>query len=284
MVRFLTFENIHGKKNTGSTYIRVHQLLKYWKEAEIYKYGEHPEVMIFQKVYWTPDYHFMENLDSIKILDICDPDWLDNAYVKRTIDNMDAVTCPTKELKEFLQQLTDKPVKIVPDRFDLENVPKLKVHKNKKDLKAVWFGYSHNAEVLKPAIQVLEKHNISLTVISNDDPFAWRWALKEDYKNKYKFIKYNEESIYERLQECDICILPHGNRPVDRFKSNNKTIKAFLAGLPVAKDIDQLEKYLDNNTRNIASKFNYEKAKEDYDVKKSIEEYKQLIETIKSNK
>ena len=52
-VRFMTFEQYHGKRNIGSTRIRVRNLLKHWKEADIYKYGENPDVLIFQKVYMT---------------------------------------------------------------------------------------------------------------------------------------------------------------------------------------------------------------------------------------
>ena len=55
-IKFFTFEKMHGKKNIGSTRIRVTNLLKYWPEASIYKYGEKPDVMIFQKVYIQGEY------------------------------------------------------------------------------------------------------------------------------------------------------------------------------------------------------------------------------------
>ncbi len=281
-VEFLTFEQIHGKKNIGSTNIRVHQLIKQWPEASLYKYGSKPDVLIFQKVYWLPDYHFVEHFDGIKILDICDPDWVDNAYVKRTIDNCDAVVVPSDEMQRFIQQLTDKPVKVIKDRFDLSLIPEPKEHTKKKDLRAVWFGYSHNAEVLRfGAVTNLERLGIGLTVIADEDPFAYRWA-SEKYKSKYKYIKYNEETIYKELQKCDICILPTDTRPKGIFKSDNKTTKAMLAGLPVAKTIDQLEGYMDNNKRNEDAKKNYQKARQDYDVLLSIKEYQELIDELRN--
>lgn len=256
--------------------------MKYWPEFKLYKYGENPEVLIFQKVYWLPDYTFPEHFPGIKILDICDPDWLDNVYIKRTIDAMDAVTVPSKGLQEFLQQLTDKPVRIIKDRFDMEFVPKLRKHKD-EPLKAVWFGYAHNAEVLqRGAIKILEQKGIELTIISDDDPLAWRWAENEDYKKKYKFYKYSEETIYERLSESNICILPEGYRPKDKYKSNNKTIKAYLASLPVVKDIDDLEKYSSVDARNKSAEYNYTKAVKEYDVKLSVKEMKELIDEISS--
>lgn len=284
MVAFLNFEQLHGKKNVGSTNLRVHQLIKYWPEAEQYRFGSKPDVLVFQKVYWNVDYYLPETYKGgLKILDICDPDWLDNMYVKRTIDNMDAVVVPSKGLQDFIQQLTDKPVKLIPDRFDMEFIPKLKKHKGKIK-RAVWFGYSHNAIVLEGAIATLERLGIALSIVSDEDPISWRFAREqENFRKSYKFSKYSEESIYKKLQEADICIMPDGLRPQDRFKSNNKTIKAQLAGLPVAKNIDDLERLMSDIERNKEAEYNYKQAKKAYDVKLSVKEYKDLIDEIRNN-
>ena len=287
MVSFHTFEQLHGKKNIGSTNLRVHQLIKYWPEAELYRYGTKPSVLIFQKVYWLPDYYFTETYKGgIKILDICDPDWLDNAYVKRTIDSMDAVVVPSQGLYDFIKQMTDKPVKLIPDRFDMEFVPKLRVHTGKLK-RAVWFGYRHNADVLEAAMPTLDRLGIHLTVIGDDDPMSWQWATGNDdiyRRNKYKFYKYDETNIYERLSAADIALLPTGLKPKDIFKSNNKTIKSQLASLPVAKNIDDLERLMSSVERNKEAEYNYNKAKVDYDVKLSIKEYEELIGEIRNNR
>jgi len=278
MVNFFSFEQFHGKKGQGSANIRVHQLIKYWDEAELYKYGNHPDVLIFQKVYWLPDYHFPVTYPDIKILDICDPDWLENQYVKRTIDAMDAVVTPTKDIADFIKQLTDKPVRVIKDRFDMEPVPPLQPE-HKEIKKAVWFGYAHNADLLEFAVRSLERMNISLTVISDKDPQAKRWAEQEN-SFKYKYVQYNEESFYKEMIKHDVCILPRGQRAKDRFKSENKTIKAMLSSLPVAADSAQLEMLRKDNKRYEMVKSNYQTAKTEYDVKKSIEEYKELIKEI----
>ena len=71
VVRFFPFTKFHGKKSAGSTNIRVNQVIKYWPEADNYKYGEKADVMIYQKVYWLPDWRYQEHFDGIQILDIC---------------------------------------------------------------------------------------------------------------------------------------------------------------------------------------------------------------------
>ena len=50
-------------------------------------------------------------------------------------------------------------------------------------------------------------------------------------KDYYTFVKYNEDTIYDTLKKADFAVLPDGMRPTDKYKSNNRTIKANLAGL-----------------------------------------------------
>lgn len=276
VVRFLTFEQFHGKRNVGSTDIRVHQLIRNWPEAALYKYGEKPDVLIFQKVYAIDDYRFPEAFSGTKILDICDPDWYDGALVKRTIDAMDAVTCPTEAMQKFLMQMTDKPVVVIPDRFDLAQLPRPKKHSGEAK-KAVWFGYAHNAVTLKFAIKAVERKGIHITVIANEDPHIERWGIS---KENYSYQKYNHETIFTDIQQHDFALLPVGSRPQDVFKSNNKEIRANLAGLPVVKDLESLEEIMDEAKRAALAEKAYNEAKEDYDIRLSVEQYKELIRRI----
>lgn len=281
MVRFHTFEQVHAKSNVGSTKIRVHNLIKYWPEAGLYKYGEKPDTLIFQKVYCGKDYKFPATYSGTKILDICDPDWLEGVPIKETVDAMDAITCPTEALAEFIRQMTDKPVVVIKDRFDLTEFPTKKVHRGQAKT-VVWFGYQHNANALKLAVQSIERRGLRLKVISDQDPFASRWAAKpKEYESMYEFVKYLPNTAYSEIQKADICVLPKMNRPQDRFKSENKTVIAQLLGLPVAVNADELDELMTAEARNSKIDTIYDKLREEYDVKKSVEQYKELIESIK---
>lgn len=83
------------------------------------------------------------------------------------------------------------------------------------------------------------------------------------------------------MQQCDFAILPNGNRPQDRFKSNNKSIKAILAGLPVAKTKEDVERLMNPVAREEYMVKNYNKTKKAYDCKESVRQYKELIATLK---
>ncbi len=285
-VAFFTFEQFHNKQAVGSTALRVHQLIRHWPEASLYKYGAHPDVLVFQKVYVTPDYTFPEHYPGIKILDICDADWTEGALIKQTVDAMHAVTCPTEALAKFLRQLTDKPVVVIPDRFDLALIPGRKPHINEAK-RVLWFGYRHNAITLKPAMDIIDQLGLHLTIIADDDPMPWQWLLRdraEAFRNdrRYKFIKYKEETIYDDMQQCDFAIFPEGGRPQDRFKSNNKTIKAILAGLPVAKTKEEIESFIQPEAREKYMEKEYNRTKKDYDCSESVRQYKDLIATLKA--
>ncbi len=281
IIKFFTFEKYHNKKGVGSTKIRVHNLLKYWNEASEYKYGEYADVMIFQKVYCTYDFKYPKHFPGIKILDICDPDWTEtpDIYIKETMDAMDAIVCPTEQFAKFLRQMTDKPVRVIKDRFDLREFPKPKVHTRHTE-SLVWFGYSHNAELLKLAMVSVEKRDLHLTIISNEDPQAWRWGNSRSVDN-YTFVKYNQDTLYKELQKHDVCLLPSGYRPQDKFKSENKTVIAELCGIPVAKSADELDALITPDARNKHISQQYDKLKQEYNCMRSISEYKELIEEIR---
>lgn len=281
-VQAFTFSQYHGKHPVaGSTHLRIEQMMKYWPEFTYYRYGDFPDALIFQKVYLTDDYLFPKHFENIKILDICDPDWTDDVKIVDTCHAMDAVVTPTEALASFIRQFHPL-VRVIPDRFDVDVLPPPKVHAGTAKT-VVWFGYSHNAELLKPAIAKIEALGLNLIVISEDDPIINRWGIR-DAEEYYTFIKYNEQTIYQDLQKADFAVLPEGGRPEDYFKSNNKTIKANLAGLPVARTSEDVDMYMDAHARQLWLDTNYDTIRKEYDIRNSVKEYKELIKEIQNGK
>lgn len=287
-IRFFTMEMYHNKSAVGSTNIRVRNLLKYWPEADFYRYGEMPSVLIFQKVYVSESTQGLFNLPvtykgGLKILDLADPDWMYPAYrLKSTVDGVDAVTCSSQAIVDFVKQITDKPVRVIKDRFDLADFPDKKTHKGEaKDL--VWFGYSHNSDVLRGVVFYAKKKNLKLTVVSDNDPHAWQVIGDESFRDSYKFVKWGADA-YEMIQRRDIAVLPKGSRPVDRFKSNNKTTVARLLGLPVARSPEDIEKFMSAEARNAENDRWYLKTQKLYNCIESVKEYQELIKELSQSR
>lgn len=268
-IGILLFERRHGKKAIGSSRIRGHWLIKYWPEAESFCQGQKYDAVIFQKVFL---FDYWKHYDGIKILDLCDPDWLSGEPITRGLKDIDAITTSTEELAKTVRKMTDKPVVYIPDRVDLKAYSTVKEHKEKAK-SVVWFGYSHNIEPLNMALPFMKRYNLNLTVVS-DKPF-----LQADNN-----IAFRQDRLPEELLKHDMAVFPEFKEKRFRFKSNNRTIQCWALGLPVATTPDELTKFLSPEERNKEGKKRRKEVEEKYDVKLSVKEMKDLICDIQKNK
>jgi len=269
-------------KREGSSRIRCEWLIKYWPEAEEYKIGKNYDVILFQKVYFP---EFMERFNGIKIMDFCDPEWLEGLPVRKCIELADAVTVSSEGLYQFFNiAIKNKPVKLIKDRVDMEINKQKKIHKGQAKT-VVWFGYSQNAHVLKDTIKRLKEFDLDLIIISdNNVSKSLCGTLNADYLDKIKFYHFNEKTYNEQIIKGDIVLLPQSIRPRDRFKSENKTVHSWSLNMPVANTLEGLIRLMDESERIKETEKNMKIVLEEYQVKKSVEEYKKLIDEIKSSR
>jgi len=270
-VGVLTFEQYHGRKNLGSSRIRGHWLVDNWSEAELFKMGKEYNVVIYQKAYFI---EHAKTFNGIKILDLCDPDWLSWQYrVKEMIDLCHAVTTSTEALAIALRRITDKPVLCIPDRVDLSKFKEKKIH-NGDATKVCWYGYSENFEIIKPVLSILSKNKLELSVISDG-----QFNLPNIYSDKINVenIKWNADTVNQNILRSDFVINPHGNYGRWKFKSNNKTLTAWAIGMPVAENSEQLYRFIKCEERIKEIEIRTKELKELWSIEKSIEEYKKLI-------
>lgn len=266
----ITFENCENrlKDSVASSRIRGDWLVKYWEEAEIYRPGKKYDILIFQKAYWR---EMLAGFKGLKIFDICDPDWLHGRPIVEAINFCDAITCSTELLADELRKMTNKKVKVIPDRLDLDLYKKHKVHKGNIK-KAVWFGYSTNFGQLPQIIQTLKRNGIRLMIIADKE-------LPETDFRKWSLDTFNEDFL-----ENDICILPDNTLydPMFKYKSNNKEITSWALGMPVAKTIYDIRKFMCDFDRNVEAEKRRKEVKEKYDIKFSVKEFKELINNLKN--
>lgn len=262
--------------NNGSAFLRVHGLVKYWKEAEVFKYGQKYDVVIFQKAYL---HDYAEGLECFKILDLCDPDWLGSWIdIVRMINAVDCVTCSSPLLTEYIKKITDKPVYFVADRHDMEFLKQRKTHKGKAK-QIAWFGYGHNAHVLKQVVKYVDDKGIKLNAICDSED-KLGMVLTEREKSKVNFVKFNQERINDQLIKNDFIVLPNSLKPRDKYKSDNKTTWARSLNLPVAHYSDQLVYFIDEKNRIAESEKWYNKTRKEFDIKESAKEYKAIIKEL----
>jgi len=278
-IGILTMElHENREKNTvGSSRIRGSWLVKHWPEAELFKIGQKYDAIIFQKVYFL---RFLKNYKGIKILDLCDPDWLEGKPIKETIDLCDAVTVSSKALQEFICQMTDKPVIFIPDRMDPESHTIKKQHKGRAQ-KVVWFGYAHNHRVIDSALATIKRLGLKLTIISdlpyhpgsNIGDIDNEWISRNVTNIKYDYDSINEEIV----NGGDIVINPKIDTGKFKYKSDNKTYTAWMLGMPVATDSAELEKLMDQQARIQEADKRLSQAQNELITPLSVAQYKDLI-------
>lgn len=274
-IGILSSEQYIGGKNIGSTMIRVRWPLHYWPEAEEFLIGKKYDVVIFQKAY---DLEFAKRFMGIKILDLCDAeDWLTTLRpIKEMISYCDAVTTATEAIAEFIRKLTYKPVVCIPDRVDLAAFPKQKEHKG--DLKtAVWYGYSQNFPLLEQCVGSLIKNKINLIVVSNKPFIVGAEVTGHITVTNYPW----SENWQDDILKGDIVLNPKQTGGRWGYKSNNKTLNAWALGMPVAESEDEMLRFIPDHARQVEAAERLRQLKAEYDVRKSVEQYRELINNFK---
>ena len=282
-VGLVTMEKMDNRTfgSVGSSRIRMRWLLPFWEEAEEYGIAKKYDVLIFQKVYWETFKEYGDTYKGIKIFDLCDPDWLENKPVFEYIDWSHAVTTSTQALADYIQKLRPNAlVRCIPDRVYIpESVP-IKTEHADKITNLVWFGYSHNAHYLTRVFDELIRRGIQLTVISDNPieaPMAYRGRIN------IHNVMYNYDSLNKEMVKCDAVLMPEptGDERA-KYKSNNKTLHAWSIGMPVIKVPEDIDRLATKEAREQETAKQLQEIKDKWDVRYSVDEYKALIEEIKT--
>ncbi len=299
-VGILTFEQFNGRRNIGSSRIRGKWLAKYWPEAEELIQGKPYDAVVYQKAYWVEHARLFK---GTKILDLCDRDWTHWGYrVKEMIDEVDAITCSTEALRDAVQHFTSKKVYLVPDRIDLQAHPQRKEHRgNGRAKTVVWFGYSSGFPLLQSSLGALVKYRLNLICIA-DTPFVLPMTVMRPRRDMYKsdegyaeavngkhFVDlknylWSLETVNDDIIRGDIVINPKSEVGRWRYKSNNKTVTAWALGMPVAHGREELERFLDESERVAEAERRIKEVRELYDVRKSVDEMKAVINEVQQAK
>lgn len=280
-IKIITFAKKNGRdiNSIGSSVIRGKWLVSHWPEASLWKEGEMSDVLIFQKVYWR---EMMEAYPGIKILDLCDPDWLTAELEIRKISRMvDAITCSAPGIYEFVKKISLAPVYLIPDRIDLDFFDAQKKHEGKAK-KAVWFGYYHNAKIVLPQVlPSISRMGLELLVISNE-----AFEPVSDSGVKISNRIYSWDTMKYDITAGDFIINPQpfAMAPRFKYKSNNKTLIAWALGMPVAETADDMKRFMDPDERAKEAEMRLAEIKEKWDMKISVEEFKKVIDDAKARR
>ena len=283
-IGILAFEQMRSKFNMGSSRIRAINLVKYLPQSELFVMGRMYSVVIFQKAYWID---YAERFSGIKILDICDPDFLDwRSPCLAMAHRCDAITTSTPRLADIIARYVKRPTWCIPDRLDLETFADMqKVHlSNGRAETAAWFGYSSNIISLENALPDLVQCGFKRVIVISE--LGQEYVLPRQFASAIALTPYpyHPDTINSYLLEADVVLnykLAYGRW---QYKSNNKTITAWALGLPVAHSTGELLKWLPEAARISESMVRLHEVRDRYDIRLSAREVEAVIRSVRTDR
>ena len=98
-----------------------------------------------------------------------------------------------------------------------------------------------------------------------------------------RFVKWTLEGANVEIARHDIALNPRLDQGHFAYKSDNKTITAWALGVPVARTVDELKTLLDYDARVAEANRRFQEVEERWDVRLSVQEWKQLMERWDAN-
>lgn len=226
-------------RHSGSAKIRCEWVAKYWEGADVFGQEQHHHLMdydlyIFQKAYLTSDVQgFIRAFAQRRneggkcrlAFDLVDPDFLDDEHRRRMLDMLplfDFAVASTEPLADWLR--IQLPTYIIPDRVDLDDLPKAQHTSNGKDKPTlVWAGYASNLEQVRPMAEAVNGLGLDLTIFAPDQPVPF-------------------DIFWGKVSRFDLLLNPRSSDSPWRYKGDNKTIIAWAMGMPVARTPEELRR------------------------------------------
>jgi hypothetical protein len=281
-VGFLTFEQIRSEVGLGSTRIRARWLINHWEEAELFTIGRKYDAVVFQKAYWVD---YARQFSGIKILDLCDPDFLDwKSQCIAMAEMCDAVVTSTTSLADALGSFISTPIKVIPDRIDFDSIKATRKEAGygKPIRTAAWYGYSENFASLDSAVEDLISLGIPRLIVIASPLKPYQLPSRLERYITLINCEWDEELAPSILVQADIIInysLSYGRWV---YKSDNKSSLAWALGIPVAHSKEELIKLMAAPARDAESEQKYILVKSEYDVRHSVRQYRDLLESLRN--
>jgi len=255
-------------KNSASERFRCDWLLPYLPAD---KYDgtqnlDNYDVIIYQKAHSSEMLKLAKKYQGkkIQIYDNTDPDFLFND-LKEFAGCMNFITVSTQAVANGFKHY-GTPVYVIPDRHELSYYNEKKIHRQVTNPLFVWFGYADNFARIEPLLPILKEHKFELKVIC------------EQPVGHGNFIFWDKDAVNKEIIEGDIVL----NLPDNYgYKSDNKTVTAWLLGMPVVEKVTQIFEFLEYEDRMKESEKRLKQAQEEYNIKRSAEEMLNLIEQFK---
>jgi len=268
-----------------------------WDEAEIWDgtawtYALRAiDALVIQQKFWRDELREPVKLARAKgipvIWDTCDPIWWWSDAGLEIARRADFIVASNDGLANLAREELNKPTICIPDRHKIDAYA-VREHKETDCPVLLWHGWraTHaslwncSAELARLAAAGIR---FKVVIVDNmgeivPEAFtAWNWAKRIDIE----LVKWEYPDFFkEQIARADIGLCPPYPGVWSNYKSNNKTVAFWCAGIPTTKgdDVDELISLIENvELRAHLGKHLREVAIKDWAIEKSVEEWKRLI-------
>lgn len=233
------------------------------------------------------------NLDEMKaqrkagatvVWDLCDPvHWWSPAMARNVFDTVNYIVASNENLAADCTQFSDRSVKTIPDRVELEHykLQRKHVHPRAEPVRFIWYGAGQNRFTLLGAIATLERlhaDGISLELTIFDDHPNDQFTYTDSFPVYH--TKWTTQTENQVIAAHDVAILPPYPGAWGKVKSNNKHLTAWACGIPVSdgEHYDTLQKLASFSTMRVEeAKAGRAMVLDRYDVRQSAAQWTELL-------
>jgi len=164
------------------------------------------------------------------VLDMCDPDWMDENTRDRLLQVMpwfDLATGSTMPLVNWMGE--NVPAYLVNDGIDLSAISHARTASYTRRPSVCWFGYEGNMNIdsITPDL-VANRIDVDVIYVSKPVPF---------------------DLFVETISRYDIMLNPRSTTGAHPYKSENKSDAAWMAGVAVVRDPGDMQRLMDPEIR-----------------------------------
>lgn len=248
--------------------------------------GELPDARayVFQKLVDVGLMHSLRSRGALVFWDVCDPAWWFNpADAREAVEATDGVVASCWPLADDFAQWSGRKAHMIPDRLWLEHFTHTRQHEETRPVRLIWFGSAQNRIALYAAGASLSRlrangHEVTLTIFDNAPESSLPGLDRElpVYTTPWRL-----ENEAETLAAHDIALLPRYPGPWGAVKSNNRTVTAMAAGLPVASGVIYEKLWAlvcDAQLRRETATEGLRVVRQEWNVEQSAAEWRALIE------
>jgi glycosyltransferase involved in cell wall biosynthesis len=149
------------------------------------------------------------------------------------VESCDGITVCSRKIL-FDAEKYNKNIFYVPDSVDFKVYNQKKIHTDKERVVIGWIGMPNSLIYLslinRPLTDLIKKHDLEIVLITDWKSKKRLLEVADRFSFKFTSIKWELGSIASQLTKLDIGVAP---LPADSYKSGNKVLTYWAAGLPV---------------------------------------------------